>query len=97
MHETYSGYRFLLLFVILALNAFFAAAEVALVSSRRSRLQALADDLNEQGLPDNLFALRSAIEARVPHGRTDNGGANDADAWRKVRECGAEWSLVRGR
>ena len=43
MHESYSGYRFLLLLVILALNAFFAAAEVALVSSRRSRLQALAD------------------------------------------------------
>lgn len=32
-------------------------------------------------LPDNLHALRSAIEARIPHGRTDNGGDNDKGAW----------------
>jgi tRNA-splicing ligase RtcB len=32
-------------------------------------------------LPDNLGAMRSAIEAAVPHGRTDNGGANDRGAW----------------
>lgn len=35
-------------------------------------------------LPDNLFGLRSAIEARIPHGRTDNGGANDRGAWGDV-------------
>src|SRR5579864_7551746 len=35
-------YRFLVLIAILALNGFFAAAEVALVSVRRSRLRALA-------------------------------------------------------
>lgn len=32
-------------------------------------------------LPDSLAALRSEIESRVPHGRTDNGGANDRGAW----------------
>lgn len=32
-------------------------------------------------LPDNLHGLRTAIEARIPHGRTDNGGANDRGAW----------------
>jgi tRNA-splicing ligase RtcB len=32
-------------------------------------------------LPDNLFGLRTAIEERIPHGRTDNGGANDRGAW----------------
>ena len=32
-------------------------------------------------LPDNLSALRSRIEAGIPHGRTDNGGANDRGAW----------------
>src|SRR5205085_5086670 len=37
------GYRILILVAILALNGFFAAAEVALVSVRRSRLRALAD------------------------------------------------------
>ena len=32
-------------------------------------------------LPDNLFGIRSAIEAAVPHGRTDNGGPNDRGSW----------------
>lgn len=32
-------------------------------------------------LPDNLAAIRSAIEAAVPHGRTDDGGANDRGSW----------------
>ena len=38
-------------------------------------------DLRAEHLPDNLFAVRSAIEAAVPHGRTDNGGPNDRGAW----------------
>ncbi|WP_372395264.1 RtcB family protein (plasmid) [Azospirillum sp. HJ39] len=37
--------------------------------------------LTASDLPDNLRAIRSAIEAAVPHGRTDNGGANDRGAW----------------
>jgi tRNA-splicing ligase RtcB len=37
--------------------------------------------LKASDLPDNLHAMRSAIEAAVPHGRTDNGGANDRGAW----------------
>lgn len=41
-----SAYSFLLIAFIVALNAFFAAAEVALVSSRPSRLRALADEGN---------------------------------------------------
>lgn len=32
-------------------------------------------------LPDGLGALRSAIEAKVPHGRTHNGGLGDRGAW----------------
>ena len=32
-------------------------------------------------LPDNLHAVRLAIEAAVPHGRTGNGGENDRGAW----------------
>lgn len=35
-------------------------------------------------LPDNLGALRAAIERAVPHGRTDNGGRNDRGAWGEV-------------
>jgi tRNA-splicing ligase RtcB (3'-phosphate/5'-hydroxy nucleic acid ligase) len=37
--------------------------------------------LTADDLPDNLHALRTAIEARIPHGRTDNGGENDRGAW----------------
>lgn len=32
-------------------------------------------------LPDDLGRLRTMIEAAIPHGRTDNGGANDRGAW----------------
>src|SRR3954464_7713738 len=37
--------------------------------------------LRASDLPDNLRALRSAIEAAVPHGRTANGGPGDRGAW----------------
>lgn len=37
--------------------------------------------LTASDLPDNLHGVRTAIEERVPHGRTDNGGANDRGAW----------------
>jgi tRNA-splicing ligase RtcB len=32
-------------------------------------------------LPDNLNAMRSAIEQAIPHGRTNNGGSGDKGAW----------------
>lgn len=37
-------------------------------------------------LPDNLHALRTAIEARIPHGRTNNGAPGDRGAWGDVPE-----------
>lgn len=37
--------------------------------------------LTASELPDNLLSVRTAIEAAVPHGRTDNGGPNDRGAW----------------
>lgn len=37
--------------------------------------------LTASDLPDDLSALRSAIESAVPHGRTDNGQAGDRGAW----------------
>ena len=40
--------------------------------------------LTAADLPDNLHALRGEIEARVPHGRTDNGGPADRGAWGEV-------------
>jgi tRNA-splicing ligase RtcB len=37
--------------------------------------------LKASDLPDNLHELRSAIEAAVPHGRTENGRGNDKGGW----------------
>ncbi len=47
-------------------------------------MMAVQTSLTASDLPDNLSGLRSAIEAAVPHGRTDNGGANDRGAWRNI-------------
>ncbi len=47
-------------------------------------VDAVRTNLVASDLPDNLFAVRSAIEDAVPHGRTDNGGANDRGAWGDV-------------
>lgn len=44
-------------------------------------MMAVRTTLTASQLPDNLFGLRSAIEAAVPHGRTDNGGRADRGAW----------------
>ncbi len=43
-------------------------------------MQALRTSLTADDLPDDLGRLRAEIERRVPHGRTDNGGANDRGA-----------------
>lgn len=40
--------------------------------------------LTASDLPDSLAGLRSAIEARIPHGRTHNGGQGDRGAWGTV-------------
>jgi tRNA-splicing ligase RtcB len=47
-------------------------------------MAAVRTTLTADRLPDSLGAVRSAIEAAVPHGRTDNGGANDRGAWGEV-------------
>ncbi len=41
--------------------------------------------LRAENLPDNLLALRTEIERRVPHGRTDKGGDRDKGAWGEPR------------
>lgn len=40
-------------------------------------MMAVKTSLKAHDLPDNLSTIRGAIEAAVPHGRTDNGGRND--------------------
>jgi tRNA-splicing ligase RtcB len=44
-------------------------------------MMAVKTSLTANLLPDNLHGIRSAIEAAVPQGRTDNGGHNDRGAW----------------
>jgi tRNA-splicing ligase RtcB len=46
--------------------------------------------LTASDLPDNLHGLRTAIEARVPHGRTNNGGPGDRGAWGDVPATNAD-------
>src|SRR5213078_4572254 len=55
------GYRFLILAAIILVNGFFAAAEVALVSVRKSRLRALAEQGNA--------AARTALNLLANPGR----------------------------
>jgi tRNA-splicing ligase RtcB len=50
-------------------------------------MMAVRTNLLASDLPDNLHAIRSAIEAAVPHGRTDEGGTNDRGAWGDVPEA----------
>jgi tRNA-splicing ligase RtcB len=45
--------------------------------------------LTAADLPDNLHDLRTQIEQRIPHGRTNNGGAGDRGAWGDVPETHA--------
>ena len=64
MDEIYFGYRLLLVIVIIGVNAFFASAELSLISARQSRLRELAAAgnvgaqaaLNLLGHPERLLA-----------------------------------------
>lgn len=48
-------------------------------------MMAVRTSMGASDLPDNLLDVRHAIEAAVPHGRTDNGGANDRGAWGEAK------------
>jgi tRNA-splicing ligase RtcB len=49
-------------------------------------------------LPDHLFALRSAIEAAVPHGRTGHGGSGDRGAWHDLpADVASAWAALEPR
>ncbi len=47
-------------------------------------MMAVQTDLNARDLPDNLHAMRTAIEQAVPHGRTQHGGKGDVGAWQAI-------------
>ncbi len=59
---------------------------------------AVETTLSASQLPDGTKALRTAIEAAVPHGRTNNGGPGDRGAWGNVPASVAEaWSALSPR
>ena len=61
-------------------------------------MMALQTDLNARDLPDNLKGIRSAIEAAVPHGRTNHGGKGDVGAWREIPSRNMDvWGSLKGR
>jgi len=61
-------------------------------------MMAYQTTLRASDLPDNLHGIRSAIEAAVPHGRTDNGQANDRGAWGEPpADVTARWQALRAR
>lgn len=47
-------------------------------------MMAVQTTLTADDLPDHLGGIRSAIEAAVPHGRTNNGGRRDKGAWGRL-------------
>jgi tRNA-splicing ligase RtcB len=53
-------------------------------------MMAVQTDLNARDLPDNLYAVRTAIEEAVPHGRTNHGGKGDKGAWQIIPERNLE-------
>jgi tRNA-splicing ligase RtcB len=61
-------------------------------------MMAARTSLRAVELPDDLAPIRSAIEERVPHGRTDNGGTNDRGAWHDVPAAvAAAWAELAPR
>lgn len=54
--------------------------------------------LTAADLPDNLHALRSAIEKAVPHGRTLSRGRRDEGAWHNVpKQADQAWAALDQR
>ena len=56
---------------------------------------AVQTSLTANDLPDDLAPMRSAIEAAVPHGRTNNGGPGDRGAWHDLPTAAADaWAAL---
>ncbi|MFN7145095.1 MAG: RtcB family protein [Myxococcota bacterium] len=55
--------------------------------------------LRAEDLPDSLAAVRSAIEAAVPHGRSQHGGREDVGGWRNKLpdDVAAAWNTLRAQ
>jgi tRNA-splicing ligase RtcB len=61
-------------------------------------MMAVQTSLNSRDLPENLHAIREAIEKAVPHGRTNHGGAGDKGAWHEISAAsGGAWAELKPR
>jgi tRNA-splicing ligase RtcB len=71
-------------------------------------MMAVKLDISADLLPDNLAQVRSRIEGAIPHGRSDNGGANDRGAWgdvpnyvgerwKKLSEDDTRWNMLAAK
>jgi len=61
-------------------------------------MMAYQTTLKAKDLPDNLKAIRSEIEAAVPHGRTDNGRTADKGSWDDIsRSVEDRWKNLNDR
>jgi tRNA-splicing ligase RtcB (3'-phosphate/5'-hydroxy nucleic acid ligase) len=61
-------------------------------------MMAVRTSLEASQLPDNLAEIRSAIEAAVPHGRTNHGGRKDRGAWHSPpKKHQDKWAELSGR
>nr|WP_166285368.1 RtcB family protein [Photorhabdus stackebrandtii] len=59
-------------------------------------MMAVRTSLNAKDLPDNLYAIRHAIEIAVPHGRTVNHTGHDKGSWQKPPETvDHHWSILQ--
>lgn len=59
-------------------------------------MMAVQTNLNARDLPDNLHAIRTAIEKAVPHGRTNHGGRGDRGAWADIPARAMEvWQTLK--
>jgi len=60
-------------------------------------MMAVETSLRAVDLPDDLKGVRTAIEAAVPHGRTNHGGAGDRGAWHHVpARSSTAWAALSG-
>ncbi len=61
-------------------------------------MMAVETSLKAEDLPDNLAAVRSAIERAVPHGRSINHGGRDKGAWKDPpRDVASAWKGLQTR
>ena len=57
-------------------------------------MMAVKTSLKASMLPDNLYGLRSEIEKKIPHGRTNNGGSGDRGAWgNPIERIAYHWNM----